>query len=63
MLVNYFGIERCELTTKSVEKVLETISSAVPKWQELINISFLSKAMKDKYLDLLDVRLKILKIK
>jgi len=62
MLVNYYGIERCELTTKSVEKVLETISSAVPKWRELINISFLSKAMKDKYLDLLDVRLKILKI-
>ena len=62
MLINYFGIERCELTSKSVEKVLETISSAVPQWQELINISFLSKAMKDKYLDLLYIRLKILNI-
>jgi len=62
MLINYFGIERCELTSRSVEKVLETISSAVPKWKELVNISFLSKAMKDKYLDLLDARLKILSI-
>jgi serine/threonine-protein kinase HipA len=62
ILVDYFGKERCELTAKSIEKVLETISSAVPKWRELINISFLSKAMKDKYLDLLDTRLKILKI-
>jgi serine/threonine-protein kinase HipA len=62
ILVDYFGKERCELTAKSIEKVLETIFSAVPKWRELINISFLSKAMKDKYLDLLDTRLKILKI-
>jgi serine/threonine-protein kinase HipA len=62
LLVIYFGMERCELTSKCVEKVLETISSAVPKLQELINISFLSKAMKDKYHDLLDTRLKILKI-
>ena len=62
MLVNYFGIERCELTSKSVGKVLETISSAIPKWKELVNVSFLSKAMKDKYLDLLDARLRILSI-
>lgn len=62
MLINYFGTERCELTSKSVEKVLETISSAILKWKELVNISFLSKAMKDKYLDLLDARLKILNI-
>ncbi|MCE5346123.1 MAG: HipA domain-containing protein [Bacteroidales bacterium] len=62
MLINYFGVERCELTSRSVEKVLETISSAIPKWKELVNISFLSKAMKDKYLDLLDARLKILNI-
>jgi serine/threonine-protein kinase HipA len=62
MLINYFGIEKCELTSRSVEKVLETISSAIPKWKELVNISFLSEAMKDKYLDLLDARLKILSI-
>jgi len=61
-LIDYFGIERCELTSKSIERVLETISSSVPKWKELIDISFLSKEMKDKYHNLLDTRLSILKI-
>jgi len=57
ILVNYFGIERCELTEKSIKKVLETITLAIPKWKTLIDISFLSKDMKVKYLDLLDGRL------
>jgi serine/threonine-protein kinase HipA len=61
-LVNYFGIEKCELTEKSVEKVLETITLAIPKWKTLIDISFLSKEMQGKYLDLLDERLTTLKI-
>ena len=62
ILVNYFGIEKCELTEKSVEKVLETITLAIPKWKTLIDISFLSKEMQGKYLDLLDERLTTLKI-
>jgi len=62
ILVDYFGIERCELTSKSIEKVLGTISLAIPKWKELVNSSFLSENMKSKYHDLLDKRLNILKI-
>lgn len=62
ILVNYFGMERCELTTKSIDKVLETIFSRVPRWKELIDISFLSKEMKEKYHGLLETRLKILRI-
>jgi len=62
ILVDYFGIERCELTSKSIDNVLETISSAVPIWKELINISFLSKEMKEKYHDLLGARLNIVRI-
>ncbi|MCJ7446976.1 MAG: HipA domain-containing protein [Bacteroidales bacterium] len=61
-LIDYFGMERCELTAKSIEKVLETISSSILKWKELIDISFLSKEMKGKYYELLDARLNILKI-
>jgi len=57
ILVNYFGVERCGLTEKSVKKVLETITLAIPKWKTLIDISFLSKELKGKYLDLLDGRL------
>ncbi|HOW09278.1 MAG TPA: HipA domain-containing protein [Bacteroidales bacterium] len=62
MLVKYYGLEMCELTTKSVDKVLETISSAIPKWKSLINSSFLSQGMKVKYLELLEMRLNNLKI-
>ena len=61
-LVDYFGKERCGLTSKSIDKVLESISSAVPKWKEMIDISFLSNEMKEKYHKLLETRLAILQI-
>jgi len=62
ILIDYYGMERCELTAKSIDKILGTISSTVPKWKELIDISFLSKEMKDKYHGLLEKRLNILRI-
>ncbi len=62
ILIDYFGMERCELPAKSIDKVLDTIITAIPKWEELIDISFLSKGMKEKYLDLLQTRLGILNI-
>lgn len=61
-LINYFGKEICDLTDKSIDRVLETISSSVPKWKELINKSFLSQEMKEKYQTLLETRLFILAI-
>jgi len=61
-LIKYYGSERCELTAKSIDKVLETISSAVPAWKSLIDASFLSKGMKEKYLELLEMRLHSLRI-
>lgn len=63
ILVDYFGMERCELPAKSIERVLETVSSAMPAWKDLIAISFLSQGMKDKYLELLQIRLDVLNIK
>jgi serine/threonine-protein kinase HipA len=62
ILFSYFGKERCELTDKVIDKGLETITSAVPQWRELINISFLSSDMQKKYNDLLNARLSILKL-
>jgi serine/threonine-protein kinase HipA len=63
ILIDYFGKERCELTDKSVENVMETISSSISEWNKLIELSFLSSEMKTKYLDLLNYRLNILKFK
>jgi serine/threonine-protein kinase HipA len=62
ILIDYFGVERCGLTEKSIDKVLETISTAIPSWRTLINISFLSEEMKGRYLDLLDRRLTAMSI-
>lgn len=61
-LIDYFGKERCELTDKSIDKVLRTISISVPKWKKLISNSFLSEEMKEKYLTLLETRLNTLGI-
>ena len=62
-LITYFGKERCEITDKSIDRVIKTISLSVPKWKELINSSFMSQGMKDKYQTLLETRLNILCIK
>ena len=59
--IDYFGKERCELTTKSIDNVLATISASVPKWKEWIGNSFLSQEMKEKYLTLLERRLEVLR--
>jgi serine/threonine-protein kinase HipA len=57
ILISYFGKERCELTDIVINKILESVTSSVPGWKELIDISFLSSGMKEKYKDLLDTRL------
>ncbi|MFZ2286035.1 MAG: HipA domain-containing protein [Bacteroidales bacterium] len=62
ILIDYFGMGRCELPAKSIDKVLEAIVTAIPRWEELIAISFLSEGMKDKYLELLHTRLRGLNI-
>jgi serine/threonine-protein kinase HipA len=61
-LIDYFGKERCELTPKSIDSVLESISSSIREWNKLIDVSFLSSEMKTKYRDLLNVRLNVLKV-
>jgi serine/threonine-protein kinase HipA len=62
IMVDYFGKEKCELTSRSIDNIMETIALSVQKWKELIDISFLSKEMKGKYHNLLDIRLNVLKI-
>lgn len=58
ILVDYFAREKCELTEKVISNVLDSIYNAIPGWKEIIKISFLSKEMKEKYLDLINERLK-----
>jgi serine/threonine-protein kinase HipA len=60
ILVNYFGRERCNLTHKIIERILEKIQKEIPAWFNLIDISFLSGEMKEKYKNLLRKRMDIL---
>jgi serine/threonine-protein kinase HipA len=63
VLINYFGSERCELTDKVIVKTLESIEKALSSWFEMIDISFLSDEMKEKYTNLLKERIDILGFK
>ena len=62
MLINYFGQEKCDLTDKVIDKVLDSITNAIPKWREEISISFLSDVMKEKYLALINAQLERLQL-
>lgn len=59
ILIDYFGVEHCGLTNKVIEKTLESFRLALPSWFKLIDSSFLSNEMKDKYKDLLQHRVSI----
>lgn len=52
----HFAIQRLKLNEAIVTNVLDKIYAALPIWNKLINSSFLSDSMKNKYLALLDKR-------
>jgi len=62
LLINYFGQEKCDLTDKVIDKVLDSITNAIPKWREEISFSFLSDEMKEKYIALINARLERLQL-
>jgi len=62
VLIKYFGQEQCALTDKVIDTTLNTISSALDSWFNLIDISFLSNEMKEKYRLLLQKRRKVLSV-
>jgi len=63
ILIDYFGKDRCELTNKTIDNILDKVSSAIPSWMDVIGISFLTPEMKNKYIQLLSTRSSILRIK
>jgi serine/threonine-protein kinase HipA len=54
--LDYFGSERLKLNQNVIKEVIRTIEEAVPVWKNLIDRSFLSKLMQEKYIALLDER-------
>ncbi len=59
-LVDYFGKERCGLTEKVIENIIEDFVYAKKVWFTLLDICFLSNELKEKFTVLLKKRLKIL---
>lgn len=55
--IDYYGKERLKLNEKTIASILELLKKACTKWKELLEISFLSDDMKEKYLELLESRL------
>ena len=55
--IDYYAKERLQLNEKTIATILEQMKKATPKWKELLAISFLSEEMKEKYLELLEIRI------
>ncbi len=58
-LIEYWGNDRLGLPEKSIQQVYDQIISSFKKWNDLIEISFLSAEMKQKYFELLEKRKRI----
>jgi len=57
-LVDYFGRDRLQLTDRVINKVLMELKQLRRSWESLLEISFLSDMMKEKYLRVLENRFK-----
>lgn len=60
IMEEYFGKERLGLTEGVIKEVLSEIAAIFLVWKELIEISFLSDAMKHKYMELVSNRRQVL---
>lgn len=58
----YFANDRLQLNAVIIDKIVSELKKALPVWESYIEISFLSPAMKEKYLNLLEERCNTLEI-
>jgi serine/threonine-protein kinase HipA len=57
--IDYYAKDRLQLNEKAVTTILEQMHNTIPKWKELLEISFLSEEMKNKYFELLKYKLNL----
>ncbi|GBD86629.1 putative DNA-binding transcriptional regulator [bacterium BMS3Abin03] len=62
VLIDYWGKERLKLNDVVISQILEAIIDVQNEWESIIDTSFLSKKMKEKYFELLNSRRKRLKL-
>ena len=61
-IVEYYGTQKLGLNSVIITKILKSFSDAIPRWRNLIEISFLSETAKKNYHLVLDKQIKILGI-
>ena len=62
VLIDYWGKERLKLNDVVISQILEAIIDVQNEWESIIDTSFLSKKMKEKYFELLNSRRERLKL-
>jgi serine/threonine-protein kinase HipA len=55
-LIKYYAAERLGLNNKIIEEELNNLNESISKWEKIIDYSFLSGIMKQKYLSLVNDR-------
>lgn len=60
--IDYYGHQKLGLSFKIIDETLQKFQEAIPVWEKLIAISFLSQKNKEDYFNLLYSRIKILNI-
>lgn len=59
-IIKYYGMEKLGLNIILIDEILKTFKAVIPKWEKLIQISFLSEKGKEDYVRVLYDRIKIL---
>jgi len=58
--LDYFANERLGLTERVIDKMLAVFAKVRPEWEGMVEMSFLSDEMKERYLKILDERYAII---
>lgn len=61
-IIKYYGMEKLGLNSALINEILKQFKTALPKWEELIEISFLSEKGKEDYFRVLHNRVKVLEL-
>ena len=59
-LIEYYGMQKLGLNLVIITEILKNFSSLIPRWRDMIDISFLSENAKKSYHMVLDERMKVL---
>ena len=60
---DYFAVERLGLSPDVIESELLKFTKSLPKWEQLLSISFLSEKMRERYQNLINARWQRLNIR